>query len=39
MVEYPFFAETIDERIKTECLGCPPDHHPDQWYCAWKFSL
>lgn len=39
LVEYPFFAETVDRRIKTECLGCPPDHHPEEWYCAWKFSL
>jgi hypothetical protein len=39
MVEYPFFASAIDRRIKTECLGCPPDHHPENWYCAWKFTL
>ncbi len=39
LVEYPGFARTIDTRIKTECLGCPPDHHPEDWYCAWKFSL
>jgi len=39
LVEYPFFASTIDRRIKTECLGCPPDHHPENWYCAWRFSI
>lgn len=39
MVEYPFFASTIDPRIETECIGCPPDPHPDEWYCAWKFTL
>lgn len=39
LVEYPFFASTIDRRIKTECLGCPPDHHPENWYCAWQFSI
>lgn len=39
MVEYPFFARSIDERIKTECVACPPDAHPDEWFCAWKFSL
>lgn len=39
LVEYPFFAEAVDRRIKTECLGCPPDHHPDQWYCAWRFYI
>jgi hypothetical protein len=39
MVEYPYFAKTIDPRIKTQCIGCPPDEHPDEWYCAWKFTL
>jgi len=39
LVEYPYFARSIDPRIQTECLGCPPDHHPEEWYCAWKFTL
>jgi len=39
MVEYPSFAESIDPRIKTECIGCPPDAHPDSWYCAWRFTI
>ncbi len=39
MVEYTYFASAIDSRIKTECIGCPPDDHPDEWYCAWRFSL
>lgn len=38
MVEYPSFARAIDKRIATECVGCPPDH-PEEWYCAWKFTL
>jgi hypothetical protein len=39
LVEYTYFASAIDKRIRTECLGCPPDSHPDEWYCAWKFIL
>lgn len=39
LVEYANFAKAIDSRIKTECLGCPPDAHPGEWYCAWRFSL
>jgi hypothetical protein len=39
LVEYRHFAESIDSRIKTECIGCPPDKHPPEWHCAWKFTL
>jgi len=39
LVEYPYFATAIDKRIKTECVGCPPDKHPDDWYCAWRFRI
>lgn len=39
MVEYPYFARTIDSRIATECVGCPPDDHPPEWFCAWKFTV
>jgi len=39
LVEYTTFAETIDSRIKTTCISCPPDDHPDDWYCSWKFTL
>ena len=39
LVEYRTFAETIDARINTECIGCPPESHPEEWYCAWRFTL
>ncbi len=39
LVEYSTFASTIDPRIRTECLACPPDEHPDTWACAWKFNI
>jgi len=39
LVEYSRFASGIDSRIRTECIGCPPDEHPDQWFCAWKFTV
>jgi len=38
-VEYTYFARAIDDRIYTECIGCPPDEHPDEWYCAWRFKI
>lgn len=28
LVEYARFAEGIDDRIQTECIGCPPDAPP-----------
>jgi hypothetical protein len=39
LVEYTYFARSIDSRIQTECIGCPPDDHPEDWFCAWKFSI
>ncbi len=39
LVEYAYFARTIDPRIKTECIGCPPDNHPEEWFCAWRFTV
>jgi hypothetical protein len=39
LVEYAYFAEAIDSRITTECIGCPPDPHPEEWFCAWRFTI
>lgn len=39
MVEYESFAKTVDPRIKTRCIACPPDNHPKEYYCAWEFSI
>jgi hypothetical protein len=39
IVEYELFARTIDPRIKTECLSCPPDQKHSNFWCAWKFSI
>ena len=39
LVEYSGFARTIDPRIETRCLACPPDPHPEAYYCAWEFRI
>lgn len=40
LVEYEEFAKTIDPRIRTSCLGCPPDPQAGPGrYCAWRFTL
>jgi hypothetical protein len=39
MPEYILFAKTIDPRIEVNCICCPPDDHPENYYCAWEFIL
>ena len=37
-VEFETFATTIDPRIRTTCLHCPPDAISGQ-YCGWEFTI
>jgi len=39
LVEFPVFARTIDTRVRTECLSCPPETKEATPYCSWKFTL
>ncbi|MDQ0285396.1 hypothetical protein J2Z49_000497 [Desulfofundulus luciae] len=39
LVEYAGFARAIDPRIKTRCICCPPDEHPEEYFCAWEFWI
>lgn len=39
IVEYSGFARTIDPRIETSCLTCPPDPKSEGQWCAWEFIL
>lgn len=39
IVEFREFARTIDPRIRTRCIACPPDPHPRAYWCAWEFVL
>ena len=39
LVEYSAFARTINPRIETRCIACPPDAHPESYWCAWEFRL
>jgi len=39
IIEYSGFAKTVDPRIETKCLVCPPDPHPEDVWCAWEFTI
>jgi hypothetical protein len=40
IIEYGYFASTIDNRIKTSVIKCPPDDITNAGYhCAWEFKL
>ena len=39
IVEYTFFAKTIDERFECEAISCYPDITDDSCSCSWKFTL
>jgi hypothetical protein len=39
LVEYSEFARTVDPRIETRCILCPPDPGGADFACAWEFTL
>ena len=38
-LEFLNFGRIVEPRLDVECLFAPPDAHPEEMFCQWKFTL
>lgn len=36
---YKNFVRVLNPDATVNCVCCPPDEHPGEYYCAWEFNL
>ncbi len=32
------FAKTLNPSVEVNCIVCPPDEHPKEYWCKWQFT-
>jgi hypothetical protein len=37
--DFVSIIEEVDSNIKVECLFAPPDPHPKELFCRWRFIM
>ena len=32
-------AKVVESRARVKCLACPPDPHPEEYWCEWELTM